>query len=123
MSDGADVFIVETKDGVCIVAPTKALDSLQWDVVDGSAARMIKASNETGSPPRMIFDLNQVTYFGSIFLSLMLRCWKHVDEHKGRFAICGLTPDTHKLIEVTKLHTVWKIYPNRVTALAELNRA
>lgn len=116
-----DQFSVEMESDICVVVPASEVESLEWEKVEPLADRIIKSALER-TPPRVLFDLSQVQYFGSVFLSLMLRCWKQLDREQGTFAVCGANPHATEVLGVAHLDQLWSVFPDRATALQQLHR-
>jgi len=71
-------------------------------------------------PPRLVLDLSQTTFFGSTFLELLVRAWKRLRERGGTMVFCGLHPFCAEVLEVTRLTTLWDVYPTRAEAVKAL---
>ena len=67
--------------------------------------------------PMIVFDLSDVSYFGSVFLALLLRCHKFVRPRGGELVLCGASKMAIELLRVTALDTLWAIYDTREEAL------
>ena len=67
--------------------------------------------------PMIVFDLSDVSYFGSVFLALLLRCHKFVKSRGGELVLCGASKMATELLRVTALDTLWAIYETREEAL------
>ena len=74
--------------------------------------------NQTG--PLVLVALDEVNYFGSAFLSLLLRLWKHVSTSGGMMVLSGATSRARELLRVTNLDTVWAIYETEQEAVGVL---
>jgi len=70
--------------------------------------------------PLVVFDLSQLSYFGSVFLALLLRCHKLVKSKGGQLVICSPSVASNELLHVTALDTLWAIYDTRRAALDAL---
>lgn len=112
-------FQIQSEPGVTVVVPAKIVDSLQWEVIDGASSWILERAM-VPTPPYLLFDMTEVEYFGSIFLSLMLRCGKRVTASGGKFAVCGLQSATREVIDAAHLYKIWSIYEHRAAALAAL---
>ena len=69
----------------------------------------------------IFFDLNQVDYVGSVFLSFLLRCHKRVKEHGSEVVVAGASQKARELLHMTALDTLWALYNTRKEALAALS--
>ena len=68
----------------------------------------------------MLVALDNVNYFGSVFLSLLLRCWKEVSTKGGMMVLCGVSKRARELLRVTSLDTLWAIYDSEREAISVL---
>lgn len=114
-------FELPIVDGVCIVRPQPSLN-IEWDVIDALSGTVLDLVGKQPPPPRLLFDLSRMDYFGSIFLSLMLRCWKRVNAAGGKFAICGLTSQTREVVDAAQLNKIWTIYADADAAVTALKQ-
>jgi len=120
MSDSAeDVFRIEQSGEVMVIRPTQRLESIRWDLLE-HAADLVIAPIQHRPAPLVVVALDEVSYFGSAFLSLLLRLWKHVSVTGGMMVISGATPRARELLRVTNLDTLWAIYDTDRDAIAAL---
>lgn len=112
-----DRFALACIEGIWVVTPHKTIRSLEWDVIEQAADTILAACQQND---HLLFDLTEVEYFGSIFISLMLRCSNTVKERGGRFALCGVQMPVLEMLQIGRLDRVFPIHPNRKTAFAEL---
>ena len=119
MSSPADRFQIEMDGGICIVTPATNVESLEWESIE-PAADLVLGPIVDHDHPKIIFDLGSIGFFGSIFLSLLLRCWRQVDSRGGSMIICNPGDHAQELLRVTALDTLWKIHPTRESALAAM---
>ena len=120
MADPDDgVFRIEQHGDVTILLPARQIESLRWDLIE-QAAELVLAPIRAQKSPLLLVDLSDVSYFGSVFLSLLLRCWKHVSTSGGMMVLSGVSPRARELLHVTALDTIWAIYDTRAEALAVL---
>ena len=71
--------------------------------------------------PTVIVDLKDVDYFGSSFLTLLLRCSRAVQDGGGQMALAGVSTRARELLHLTSLDIVWPIYEDRAEALEALS--
>ncbi len=114
-----DAFTIERRGEMTIVTATPALESVGMGLEDLSA-RMIIEPLKGMDEPVVLFDLSQVNYFGSVFLAVMIRCWKVVLAKSGTMALAGVSPHARELLHVTALDTAWPIYADRREAVDAL---
>jgi anti-anti-sigma factor len=61
-----------------------------------------------------------VSFFGSVFLSLLLRCHKQIKQQGGEMVLCGVSERARELLRLTALDTIWAIYDTREQAIQAL---
>lgn len=115
-SSSSDAFTIEHHGDVIVIVATPALESLDPDLEDQVAEVLLAPLNHEIAP-QVIFDLKDVNYFGSMFLTLLLRCWKLVSSRGGMMALAGVSPHARELLRVTSLDMIWPMYANRREAM------
>lgn len=115
----AERFQVEVYGPVCVVVPAMDMESLEWELVE-PAADLVLGPILNHDKPQIVFDLSKIQFFGSVFLSLLLRCWRQVDKGGGSMAICGAGDHARELLRLTALDSLWSIYSTREEALSAL---
>lgn len=118
-SNPEDAFTIERHGDVTVITANAALERLAFGLEEQAAAMILKPLQRQDNP-LILFDLSQVDYFGSMFLALLIRCWKMVLAQGGSMALSGVTARTRELLRVTSLDIVWPIYDNRIEALEAL---
>lgn len=114
-----DAFTIERRGELTIVTANPALESVGEGLED-LAARLILGPLKDEIEPVVLFDLSRVKYFGSVFLAVMIRCWKLVLAKSGTMALAGVSSHARELLHVTSLDTAWPIYADRREAVASL---
>lgn len=115
----ADAFRIEKHGDVAVVIPSSEVESLQWELIEQAAALLVGPINSMKNPS-VIVDLSEVDYFGSVFLSLLLKTWKSVHQAGGTLVLCSVSPKAQELLKLTALNTLWAIYDTREEALEVL---
>jgi anti-anti-sigma factor len=116
---GDDAFRIERMGDVAIVIPSSAVESLQWELIEEASDLLLGPLRYT-ELPMVIVDLSEVDYFGSVFLSLLLRVERSVRKQGGTMVLCGVSHRARELLRVTNLDTIWAIYDSRKEAVAAL---
>jgi anti-anti-sigma factor len=70
--------------------------------------------------PLVVFNLSEVDYFGSMFLALLLRCWKLALTQGGMMVLAEVSDRARELLRITSLDMVWPIYATRREAMEAL---
>ncbi len=112
-------FQLEWHNNCVVVIPAANVESMQWDLIEPAAVVIFEPLKQQ-AVPMVIFDLNQVAYFGSVFLALLLRCHKLVKSRGGELVLCGPSEMARDLLRITSLDTLWAIYDSREEALTAL---
>lgn len=115
----ADVFSIERHSGVTVVVASAALESLDPSLEQQITELLVNVLRDAREP-LVIFDLSDVSFFGSMFIAVLLRCWKHTTSRGGTMALAGVSPQVKDLLHVTSLDIVWPLYPDRRSALDAL---
>lgn len=115
MADSDD-FQLEWHGGTVVIIPASNVESMSWDLIE-QAAQIVMAPIQDQEIPMVVVDLGEVTYFGSVFLALLLRCHKFVKSRGGELVLCGASDMASELLRVTALDTLWAIYDTREEAL------
>jgi len=116
MSEFHDDFQLEWHGNVVVIIPASNVESMRWDLIEQAAEIVMEPMREM-DVPMVVVDLSDVSYFGSVFLALLLRCHKLVKSRGGELVICGASKMAAELLRVTALDTLWAIYDSREEAL------
>src|SRR6266567_9569559 len=112
-------FLVERVGDVAVITPSPDVERMPENLME-QAAQMVLAPLRSEPPDGLIFDLSQVDYVGSVFLSFLLRCHKRVKEHGCEVVVAGASPRARELLHMTALDTLWALYNSRAEALDAL---
>ncbi len=118
-STHGDIISLEWHGDALVVVATGAVENLKWDLVEG-AADIVLSPIRDQKAPIVIFDMSQVTYFGSVFMALLIRCHKLVKLQGGVLVLCGVHRLARELLHTTNLDTLWAIYDTREEALESI---
>ena len=119
ISGDEDAFRIERVGDAWVVVPSSRVESLQWELIEEASELLVAPINDLHGP-MLIVDLSEVDYFGSVFLSLLLRVERCIRRSAGSMAVCGASPRARELLRITNLDTIWPIYDDRSEALAAL---
>jgi anti-anti-sigma factor len=112
-------FKIEQKGQTTIIRPPQEVESLRWELIEQAAEVVLQPLRER-DVPLVLIALDKVNYFGSVFLSLLLRCWKLTSSRGGTMVLSGVSARARELLEVTALDTLWAIYDDEAEALQAL---
>lgn len=71
------------------------------------------------APDRVILDLSAVNFIDSSGLGAIVAAMKQLGDHR-RLDLAGLTPVVDKVFRLTRMDTVFKLFPSLDEALATL---
>jgi len=114
-----EAFTLERHGDLTIITATPALEHIAFGLEE-QVSDLILRSLRQQENPLIVFDLSQADNFGSMFLALLIRCWKLALSQGGTMALSGVTERARELLRVTALDTVWPIYDSRREAIEAL---
>lgn len=117
---GGAAIQIERHGDIAVIVPASEVETMQWELIE-QAAEIVIAPLTRDPAAAVIVDLSQVSYFGSVFLSLLLRCHKRVKQQGGEMVLCGASERARELLRLTALDTIWAIYDNREQAIKALS--
>lgn len=112
-------FRIERHGDVAVIVPSPEVESMHENLIQ-QAAQMVMASLKEDPPNGIVIDLTKVNYFGSVFLSFLLRCHMLARKHGSDVVIAGPSERTRELLHLTNLDTLWAIFETRQEALEQL---
>jgi anti-anti-sigma factor len=115
----SDAFTIERHGELTLVSANPSLETLEFGLEE-QVADLIMGPLRNQDGPLVVFDLSEVDYFGSIFLALLLRCWKLALTQGGMMVLAGVSDRARELLRITSLDMVWPIYSTRREAMEAL---
>ncbi len=112
-------FQIERRGDVAVITPSAEIESMPENLIE-QAAQFVLAPLKAKPPGGLIVDLSQVNYFGSVFISFLLRCHLLVKKQGSELILTGVSDKARELLRVMSLDTLWAIYDSREEALASL---
>lgn len=119
MSDFSESFQLNWHGSTVVITPASDIEDLKWDLIE-QAAEIVMSPMKEQEVPMVVVDLSEVSYFGSVFLALLLRCHKLVRTQGGELVLCGATDLAAELLRITALDTLWAIYDTKEEAITAL---
>src|SRR6516162_3187635 len=111
-----DAFTFERHGDLTVITATEAIERIEFGLEE-QVADLILQPLKRQENPLIVFDLSQVDNFGSMFLALLIRCWKLALSKGGAMALSGVTSRARELPRVTSLDIVWPIYETKQEAI------
>ncbi|MFO0968658.1 MAG: STAS domain-containing protein [Gemmataceae bacterium] len=120
-SDAAQdqTFRIERHGEVAIVTPSAKVEEMHETLIE-QAARMVVQSLREDPPSGIVVDLSQVNYFGSVFVSFLLRCHALAKKNGTEIVLAGPSQPAKELLHLLDLETLWAIYDDRKEAIEAL---
>ena len=75
-------------------------------------AEKIEKCITQGVAPKFIIDMDKVPFLNSAALGVFLNVYKHVESLNGRIVFTGLNTEVEKLLEITRLSSVFEVFRN-----------
>ncbi len=116
---GAESFQIERRGDIAIITPAPEIENMAENLVE-QAAQIVLAPLKQNPPNGLIVDLAQVNFFGSVFISFLLRCHLLVKKQGAELVLAGVSDRIRELLRLTSLDTLWALYATRSEALEAL---
>ncbi len=109
-------FRVDRHGDIAVIVPSPEVESMQ-DSLMQQAAEMVLAPLKDDPPTGLIIDLSQVKYFGSVFISFLLKCHMLAKRQGSEIVLAGASERCRELLSVTDLDKLWALYDTRKEAM------
>ena len=84
------------------------------------AGRLYKSLENSGTAPRIIVNLSQVSFVPSRLLATLVALLQEVMEVNGRVVLCSPHPSLHETLDRTRLSPLFDAFDNEADALRSL---
>lgn len=111
-SSSPDAFTIEKHGDLTLIAASPSIESIGPEMEQHVSEIILNCLRDQDSP-LILFDLADVKYFGSVFLAVLLRCWKLTTSRGGAMALSGVSPQARGLLRLTSLDMIFPLYPTR----------
>ncbi len=118
-SASTEYFQVTRHGDIGVIVPSPEVERLPEDLIR-QAADMILVPLKQDPPGSILVDLSAVNYFGSAFISLLLRLHLFVKNHGSELVLTGASEACRELLRNTALDTLWAVYDTRKEAMLAL---
>lgn len=115
---GAD-HQVSVEQGVTVVQLGNGYDAIDESNVE-EMSQVLRGLAETADPAKLVIDLSKISFFASSFIEVLFRVWNRLNRRAGCFALCGVTEYCAEVLRVSKLDTLWDLYPDPPSAVEAL---
>src|SRR5947209_4045230 len=115
----SESFHVERHGDIAVIIPASEVESMPENLIQ-QAAEIVLAPLKKDPPGGLVIDLSQVKFFGSVFISFLLKCHMLVKKHGSEVVLAGSSERIRELLHLTALDTLWALYDTRAEALHAL---
>src|SRR5262245_31033697 len=113
-------FKIERHGEVAVVTPSAKVEEMHETLIE-QAARMVVQSLREEPPSGIVVDLSKVNYFGSVFVSFLLRLHSLAKKHGTEIVLAGASDPAKELLNLLDLKTLWALYDKRQEAIDALS--
>ncbi|MBK7148412.1 MAG: STAS domain-containing protein [Bacteroidetes bacterium] len=106
----------EVKEGVLIIYLE---GNLLGENTNAPVLELIKQNLEAGNK-KVLFDLSAMKFINSTGLGMLMTALSKTRNAGGELALCSLPDQMKKLLQMTKLETVFPVYSDAASATAFL---
>ncbi len=118
----AQEFQIERHGEIAVVTPSAKVEEMHETMIE-HAAKIVVQALRNDPPTGIVVDLSQVNYFGSVFVSFLLRCHSLAKRHGSEIVLAGPSDPARELLKLLDLETLWAIYDTRQEAMDALSAA
>lgn len=111
-----EYFQVKRHGDIAVVIPSPEVEQLAESLMQ-PAAQMLLVPLKDDPPSHLIVDLAGVRYFGSAFITFLLRCHQVAKQQGSELILSGVNSRIRELLKTTALDTLWALYETRQEAL------
>lgn len=115
----SESFKVTRVGDIAVIEPAPEVESMPENLIQ-QAAQMVLAPLREDPPSGLVIDLSKVKFFGSVFISFLLRCHTRVKQHGSEMVLAGASDRIRELLHLTNLDTLWALYDTREEAIEAL---
>ena len=121
-TEAAQEFQIERHGEIAVVTPSAKVEEMHETMIE-QAAKLVVQSLRNDPPSGIVVDLSQVNYFGSVFVSFLLRCHSLAKRHGSEIVLAGPSEPARELLKLLDLETLWAIYDTRQEAIDAIGGA
>ena len=112
----AQVGVEITSEGPVAVVAFKATSISDVEGI-AAAAKQIKEFIDENHPNRIVFDFEQVKFFSSLVLGVLLNIRAKLETYNGEVVISAINPQLHRVFKITNLDSVFRFFPDKESAV------
>lgn len=112
-------FLVDHVDDVVVIGLHSEIGDFADDRILDEMRQLVSREHLLDQP-RVIVDLKDCEYFGSIVLEALRGLWNAVHERSGQMVICNASPVCSDILHVARFDTLWPLVKTREDALERI---
>jgi anti-sigma B factor antagonist len=117
MDEKQPVEITTNEDVTVVVFNATCISGVEE--IQAASERVTKFIAEN-CPQKMVVDFQQVRFFTSQTLGLLMDIWRRLKDYDGRVVISGINPQLHRVFKITNLDKIFEFFPDRQSALKDI---
>ena len=102
---------ISTEGAIAVVAFRSASMCDSQAIAD--ASNEIKAFIEKNRPSTIIFDFEDVKFFSSQLLGVMLDIRSKIKPYQGEVVISAIDPQLYRVFKITNLDSIFRFFPDK----------
>ena len=114
-----EFFQIKRHGDIAVIVPSPQVEHLPETLLE-PAAQLVLAPLREDPPGQIIVDLGEVRYFGSAFITFLLRCHQLMADRGSDLVLAGVNPNIRELLRITNLEMYWALYDTAVEAVNTL---
>jgi anti-sigma B factor antagonist len=114
-----DMLPISQHNGVAVIELEASYESLDAEALE-ELGKLLLDEAASVEPPLILLDLARTRFIGSSFIELLVRAWKRLKARGGTMALCNVKPFCAEVIHVTRLDTLWDVFPSRDQGVASM---
>lgn len=116
MSSGEKISLEITSEGKATVVAFKTASMSNVEEIAASSKK-IKGFLEEKHPKEVIVDFEDVKFFSSAVLGLLLDIRAKLKTYDGEVVISAINPQLYRVFKITHLDRIFKFFPNKENAI------
>lgn len=121
MGESKSLFQIERDGSTVVLTPLVNLSDFLFESTDQETEALM-ASVSDPEVTAVVADLRHTNYFGTDFLSILLRLWRQIRERDGRLALCNVSASEREILSICQLNTLWTICDSLDEAIANASQ-
>lgn len=106
-----------TSQGQAAVAALKGASITDAETIT-DVHKQISKFIEENHPERIVIDFEQVKFFSSQLLGMLLGIRARLKTYNGEVVISAIEPRLHKVFKITNLDRIFRFFPDKESAIS-----